>query len=71
VRIEDVETGNAWYVKDLERLGRPLEKTIIIDNTKESFIRHPQNGILIKSFFNDSNDVELLKLIPILKKIVD
>lgn len=30
-------TGQVQMVKDLSRLGRPLERTIIIDNLKENF----------------------------------
>lgn len=26
-----------FFVKDLEKLGRPLSKTVIIDNTKENY----------------------------------
>ena len=33
------------FIKDLNRLGRPLERTLIIDNLKENFSRQKENGI--------------------------
>ena len=58
------------FVKDLSRIGRPLEKTIIVDNVAENFSRQPDNGIFIKSWFDDMNDTALLELAPLLKQIV-
>mmetsp|Transcript_17438 Transcript_17438/g.25943 ORF Transcript_17438/g.25943 Transcript_17438/m.25943 type:complete len:234 (-) Transcript_17438:63-764(-) len=57
------------YVKDLSRLGRPLEKTIIIDNSPASYLFHPENALPILSWFDDENDTELLDLIPFLEDI--
>jgi len=54
-------------VKDLSKIGRPLEKTIIIDNIAENFILHKDNGIFIKSWYDDPKDTELRDLIPLLK----
>ena len=36
---------NQIWVKDLNRLGRPLEKVIIVDYDKRIFNRHPKNGV--------------------------
>ena len=58
------------YYKDLNTIGRDLSKVIIIDNLKENFKMHPYNGILIKSWINDINDLELRDLSKILKDIV-
>ena len=54
-------------------IGRDIKKTIIIDNLKENYISTcPDNGIEIKSWYGeDLDDTELLKLIPILKSIVE
>lgn len=57
------------YVKDLSRLGRPLEKTIIIDNSPASYLFHPENALPILSWFDDEHDTELLDLIPFLEDI--
>lgn len=35
------------YVKDLSRLGRDLNKVIIIDNSPASYIFHPNNAVRI------------------------
>ena len=58
------------YYKDLNKIGRDLSKVIIIDNLKEKFKMHPYNGILVKPWINDINDLELKDLSKILKDIV-
>ena len=37
------------YVKDLSRLGRELQRVIIIDNSPASYIFHPDNAVTINS----------------------
>ncbi|EPT04544.1 hypothetical protein FOMPIDRAFT_1013914 [Fomitopsis schrenkii] len=54
------------YVKDLSQLGRPIEDTIIIDNSPASYIFHPNNAVPISSWFNDPHDTELNDLCPFL-----
>jgi CTD small phosphatase-like protein 2 len=61
---------NGVYVKDLSKLGRDLNKTIIIDNISENFSAQPDNGIPIRSFYHDANDRELEKMIPFLRNLV-
>jgi CTD small phosphatase-like protein 2 len=58
------------FVKDLSKIGRPLNKTIIVDNVAENFSLQPDNGIFIKSWFDDMSDTALLELAPLLKQIV-
>lgn len=58
---------NMVYVKDLSKLGRPLNKTLIIDNVAENFSQQPDNGIFIKSWFDDMSDTALPELAPLLK----
>ena len=58
------------FIKDLSRIGRPLDKIIIIDNIAQNFQLQKNNGILIKPFLGeDQNDQALLDLIPILTNI--
>lgn len=52
------------YVKDLSRLGRPLDQTIIVDNSPASYIFQPNNAVPCRSWFDDRSDTELLELIP-------
>mmetsp|Transcript_27614 Transcript_27614/g.27475 ORF Transcript_27614/g.27475 Transcript_27614/m.27475 type:complete len:99 (+) Transcript_27614:739-1035(+) len=59
------------YIKDLSLLGRDLSKTLIIDNLYESFLDQPHNGILVKSWYDDMEDTELLTLLPFLKGLVE
>ncbi len=60
------------FVKDLTRIGRPLDSTIIIDNMPQNFRLQKENGITIKPFWGqDSNDTALYDLIPILIDIAE
>ena len=55
--------------KDLSKLGRDLSRVIIIDNLKENFKMQPNNGIFIKTWTNDINDVQFKDILKILKDI--
>jgi len=57
------------YVKDLNKIGRDLKSTIIIDNSPSSYLFHPENAVPIETWFDDETDTELLDLIPILKDL--
>ncbi|XP_069054302.1 carboxy-terminal domain RNA polymerase II polypeptide A small phosphatase 2 [Lepisosteus oculatus] len=57
------------YVKDLSRLGRELSKTLILDNSPASYIFHPENAVPVVSWFDDSEDSELLNLIPVFEEL--
>lgn len=54
-------------IKDLSKIGRELEKTIIVDNIPENFLRQPENGIYIKSWYKDPEDCALVELMPLLR----
>ena len=58
---------NGIYIKDLKIIDRKLNDMIIIDNNPLSYDNNVENGIPILSWYEDMNDDELLKLIPILK----
>jgi len=57
------------YVKDLNKLGRELKSTVIIDNSPSSYLFHPENAVPCESWFDDETDTELDDLIPILKDL--
>ncbi|XP_049822977.1 carboxy-terminal domain RNA polymerase II polypeptide A small phosphatase 1 [Aethina tumida] len=57
------------YVKDLNKLGRDLQKIVIIDNSPASYIFHPDNAVPVASWFDDMGDSELLDLIPFFEKL--
>ncbi|KAL1022127.1 hypothetical protein UPYG_G00022480 [Umbra pygmaea] len=57
------------YVKDLSRLGRDLNKVIIVDNSPASYVFHPDNAVPVVSWFDDMADTELLDLIPFFEKL--
>lgn len=45
-----------FYIKDLSQINRDLSKTMIVDNTSECFLLQPENGITIKSWYDDPHD---------------
>ncbi|XP_054167979.1 carboxy-terminal domain RNA polymerase II polypeptide A small phosphatase 1-like [Oppia nitens] len=57
------------YVKDLGRLGRDLNKVVIVDNSPASYIFHPDNAVPVASWFDDMTDSELSDLIPFFDKL--
>jgi CTD small phosphatase-like protein 2 len=50
-------------------LGRDVSKTIIVDNVAENFMLQPDNGIFIRSWFEDMKDTALYELAPLLEEI--
>ena len=58
------------FVKDLTRIGRPIDKMLIVDNMPQNFRLQKENGIIIRAFWGeDSYDNALTALIPILVNI--
>ena len=59
-------------VKDISRIGRPLDKILIVENMPQNYRLQKENGILIKSFYGeDIYDTALLSLGDILMKIAN
>ena len=61
---------NGINVKDLSKLGRDLNKIIIIDNIEENYSFQPNNGLNIIDFEGDENDNELQFLLQDLLEVV-
>lgn len=62
--------GEPIILKDLSKLGRPLERTIIVDNLAENFILQKDNGIFIQTWLEDPQDTQLRDLTELLSQIV-
>mmetsp|Transcript_70056 Transcript_70056/g.146074 ORF Transcript_70056/g.146074 Transcript_70056/m.146074 type:complete len:301 (-) Transcript_70056:80-982(-) len=58
-------------VKDLTRLGRDLNKIIIVDNSPTSYMLQPQNAVPISSWFDDMTDNQLNILLPWFLDVAD
>ena len=69
---DHITSDNNDIIKDLVKIGRPLDKILIIDNMPQNFKLQKNNGIMIKSFWgNDPNDNILNELAIILIKIAE
>jgi len=60
---------NQNCVKDLNSIGRNLNKVVMIDNIPENFQNQPHNGFSITTWKDDINDRELFDLMKILQFI--
>lgn len=60
---------DGFYIKDLSRLNRDLNHTIIVDNSPNSYLFHPENAIDCTSFIDDPFDQELFKIGAFLKEM--
>lgn len=63
---------NYELIKDLKKLkdhGYPIEKIIMVDDSKEKVQRNYGNAIIVKSFIGDPKDDELLALLMFLERI--
>jgi RNA polymerase II subunit A small phosphatase-like protein len=57
------------YIKDLDRLGRDIKDTIIVDNSPASYAFHPDNAVPVRTWFDDPQDCELLELLPLMEQL--
>lgn len=58
-------------IKDLNKLGRDITKTLIIDNVEANFKLTPDNGYHIKNFEGEEEDEELIFLKKELLKLAE
>lgn len=58
------------FVKDLSRLGRSLDRCLILDNVQENFMLQPHNGIFICTWYDDPHDTALFALTPLLDELL-
>ena len=65
----DKPNDNYNYIKDLKKINKDLRNIVFVDNNAISFKLQEKNGIPIKSWYDDYEDLELFKLIPILKNL--
>jgi carboxy-terminal domain RNA polymerase II polypeptide A small phosphatase len=49
-----IDPKTQYMVKDLSKLGRNIEKVIIIDNSPNSYYYHPENSLPSKTWTKDS-----------------
>lgn len=59
------------YVKDLHICKRDMRRVCLVDNSVQAFGFQVENGIPIESWFEDTEDRELLNLISFLKNLKD
>ena len=72
-RDHNILMGNN-LVKDISKIGRDMKKIIIVDKLSDNIKSTPQNGILIKPYYGESNKndtvlFELKKLLILFHKL--
>ena len=63
---EDCTYINGLFIKDLKRLNRSLKDLIIVDNSPLAYAFNAENGLPIKTWYDNRNDTELKKILPLL-----
>ena len=64
---ENCTFTNGIYIKELKKLNRDLKDLIIVDNSPLAYTLDIDNGLPIKTWYDDKNDVELYKINSILE----
>ena len=58
---------NGIYIKDLKKLNRNLKDLIIVDNSPLAYAFDIDNGLPIKTWYEDKDDIELNKITTLLE----
>lgn len=58
------------FLKDLSIFGKSMDQIIIVDNCLFSFAHYLDNGILVTSFYEDEEDLDLLSIIEFFKSSI-
>ena len=66
-----VEYNDGLCLKDLDKIGRDIKRVCIIDNDKNNFKLHVENGIEIKEFLGEQDDNDLDLLGDLLMSIIE
>lgn len=56
-------------ISDLESLGRPLERTVFVDNFPGAYMMQPTNALPVRSFVGNSTDDELFECMRVLRAV--
>jgi len=57
------------FFKEIALLGRPLSKCILVDNSPISVACNADHSILVRSWYGDTKDKELMDLLGVLQEI--
>lgn len=59
------------YIKDLSRLGRPLERVVCVDDHVGSCLLQPSNAVPVAPYLGDPIDQELPHVLSVLHRLRD
>ena len=65
-----IEMENQVYQKNLNMVCPDLSRILILDNNPVNFSKQTKNGIWVKSWYGDSKDDSLLRLVPLLTNML-
>ena len=54
---------------DLSKVDEDLSRVVLVDNSPISLLIHPDNSILVSSFYANPDDTALGQLLPILRRL--
>lgn len=60
-----------FFLKDMSIFGKPLNDVFIVDNCLFSFAHYLSNGVLITSYYDDNDDLDLLSLVEFFKTLIE